>query len=187
MATALLLVALLFGLVPEADSAISGKRCSCYRTSANDLFTDYTFYDFRNVKAPSSAPEIASTLPSGADDVTGQSSTNIGTLQSGFISSTDWNSSWAIQDWGKGVTNDTKYRMWNSLSTVYIDGNNTDGRDANTKLVLKTKRFEKFQVSAEVENAYVFFFFICAPAAVCALTDLVQTEEFVLCVDTHPG
>jgi hypothetical protein len=186
MATALLLVALLFGLVPEADSAISGKRCSCYRTSANDLFTDYTFYDFRNVKAPSSAPEIASTLPSGADDVTGQSSTNIGTLQSGFISSTDWNSSWAIQDWGKGVTNDTKYRMWNSLSTVYIDGNNTDGRDANTKLVLKTKRFEKFQVSAEVENAYVFFF-ICAPAAVCALTDLVQTEEFVLCVDTHPG
>jgi hypothetical protein len=164
MAYALLLVAVaFFGLVPEAHAAVSGRSCDCYRTSANDVFTDYTFYDFRNVKAPSSAPEISSTLPSSADDETGQSSSAIGTLQSGFLSSNEWNSSWAIQDWGKGVTNDTKYRMWNSFSTVYIDGNNTDGRHANTKLVLKTKRFQNFQMSAEVENAYVCYFLCTCP------------------------
>jgi hypothetical protein len=147
--------ALAFGPVQHVSAAVSSKSCSCYRTSSNDLFTDYKFHDFRSV-GTSSIPELPSRLPSSADDNTGQSADDIGTLQSGFISSKEWTSNWAIQDWGKGINGDTKYRMWNSLSAVYIDKNADGDGNANTKLVLKTKRFAGFQVAAEIENLYVF-------------------------------
>jgi hypothetical protein len=154
-------------LVPQtgiAAAAAESKSCTCYRTSSDDYFSNYKFYDFRNVDFPGSIPKLQSTLPDSANDSTGQSSEDIGTLQDGFISSKEWTSSWSIQDWGKGISNITKYRMWNSLSNVFIDKNIDGSESATTRLVLRTKRFPGFQSSAEVENAYVVLFpFLSVP------------------------
>ena len=172
MATVSLRPTALFLVVVVAATAVVGQQslsaCSCYRTSSNDFFTNHRFYDFRNVASYSdTAPPLQSTLPASADDQTGQSTDDVGSLQSGFISSSDWTQNWSIQDWGKGRANDTKYRMWNSLSNVFVDGNADGNPDAKSKLVLRTRRFSGFQSAAEVENqcvsiAFCFFLHIFA-------------------------
>lgn len=168
MATVSLRPTALFLVVVVAATAVVGQQslsaCSCYRTSSNDFFTNHRFYDFRNVASYSdTAPPLQSTLPASADDQTGQSTDDVGSLQSGFISSSDWTQNWSIQDWGKGRANDTKYRMWNSLSNVFVDGNADGNPGAKSKLVLRTRRFSGFQSAAEVENQCVSiaFCFFC--------------------------
>ncbi|CCX08486.1 concanavalin A-like lectin/glucanase domain-containing protein [Pyronema domesticum] len=132
----------------------SDPACTCYQSTSNDFFTSYAFHDFRLVSDYGGrTPSLSSNLPSTADDSTGISGDDIGTLQSGFIaSSNQWNDSWSIQQWGKGKADDTKYRMWNALSNVFIDKNTDGTKGAKTKLVLRTKRFGDWQSSAEVEN-----------------------------------
>ena len=148
-----ILVALAAGVVTVAAA---DEKCTCFRTSSDDIFTNYQFYDFRAVDAPSGVPKLSSALPTATYD---DDTVRVGTLQSGYIASDEWASSWAIQDWGKAETDETGYTMWNSLSNVFID-RNTDGNvNATTKLVLRTKRFDEFQSAAEVENVYVFLYF----------------------------
>lgn len=143
-------------IVPWITTVIADSRkniCECYRTSANDYFDNYKFHDFRSISLPNGVPELQSYLPSSANDRTGQAKEDVGNLQSGFISSSEWSDSWGIQSWGKGKKPDTQYRMWNSLSNVFIDRNNDGDSVAKTKLVLRTKRFDAFQSAAEVENS----------------------------------
>jgi hypothetical protein len=146
--TALLFVAVSFNVVASKD-------CTCYHTSTDDFFTSYIFHEFRNIPVPAcGVPPYVTQLPGSADDKTGESDPPIGALQDGPISSRQWAKVWQIQSWGKGKNSDTKYRMWNSLSNVFI-ANNIDGDvNATSKLVLRTKRFPGFQSTAEVENMY---------------------------------
>ncbi|KAA8914609.1 concanavalin A-like lectin/glucanase domain-containing protein [Sphaerosporella brunnea] len=156
MASTAAVLALLLLFVPSLHAAVSGKACSCYLTSTHDLFNTYRVHDFRRLPVPASIPALPSQLPPTVTDSTSHSSIPIGTRQQGFLTSKEWASSWDIQTWGKGVSNETKYKMWNSLSSVYIDYENTTTTTTTgkvrTRLVLKTRRFEGFQISAEVEN-----------------------------------
>jgi len=148
------LTVLLF--VAVSFRAVASKDCTCYQTSTDDFFTSYIFHEFRNIPVPAcGVPPYVTQLPESADDKTGESDPPIGVLQDGLISSRQWAKDWEIQSWGKGKSSDTKYRMWNSLSNVFI-ANNIDGDvNATSKLVLRTKRFSGFQSAAEVENMHV--------------------------------
>jgi len=138
--------------ISGAAAALSGSDCDCYRTSADDLFTDYTLHDFRRVGSIKAVPKLQSTLPESAFSSTPD--LDVGSLQKGFISGAGWNGSWGIQDWGRPKADDTLYPMSNSFSNVFIDGNKEGDHNAKTKLVLRTKRFAGFQSAAEVEHQY---------------------------------
>ena len=148
-------VLLLAAALASPAAATDYDGCSCYETSAHDYFADYKFFDFRQVARVGGAPKLAATLPASASDATGRADDAVGALQRGFVQSQEWSSSWAIQDWGKGVAGDTAYRMWNSLSNVYFADNADGNANATSKLVLRTKRFKGFQSTAEVENLCV--------------------------------
>lgn len=127
------------------------NSCSSFKVSSDDIYTHYKFYDFRGLQAEP-VPDPSYSLPQSANYETGEPGARVGTVQSGFLKSKDFTSEWGIQNWGKGVNENTAYPLWNSYSNIYIDRNKDGNKNATSKLVLKTERTKDFQSSGEMEN-----------------------------------
>ncbi|RPA91790.1 hypothetical protein L873DRAFT_268725 [Choiromyces venosus 120613-1] len=141
-------------VLPLLLSSTSATDCECYRTSTGNYFTNYEFHDFRQQSGSlPPVPDLPDSLPrSGVNPNASDYSSDpkIGAFQDGFIKSDQFTNHWSIEDWGKDPTSDFPIRMQNSRSNVYLVS--ADSRNASSKLVMRTHRFDDFHSSAEMES-----------------------------------
>ncbi|KAL4977195.1 concanavalin A-like lectin/glucanase domain-containing protein [Aspergillus desertorum] len=118
--------------------------CDCYIVSGDEpgYFTDYRFWDFRDVPLPHS-------LNSGAHGLSGVSHWERETVP---LSQTPFSEDWRTQSWSRHGTMDSRVPMVNDDANAFFARH--PNLPAASQLVLRTTRLEDRSSSAEVESQH---------------------------------
>ncbi|KAL4925675.1 glycoside hydrolase family 16 protein [Aspergillus undulatus] len=141
-------------VLPPADIPNIAPRvpshfpCDCYLVSGEDpgYFTDYKFWDFRNVPLPHS-------LNSGAYSPSEQSRWE---TESVPLSQTPFQIDWRVQSWGRDSALDSIIPMINADSNAFFAKH--PNRPETSLLVLRTTRYQEYSSTAEIESQHGNFF-----------------------------
>ncbi|RDW61754.1 glycoside hydrolase family 16 protein [Aspergillus mulundensis] len=122
--------------------------CDCYIVSGDEpgYFTDYKFWDFRDVRLPHS-------LNSGAYR---PSYANMWEMETIPLSQTSFKEDWQTQSWSRQETTDSTVPMVNDDANAFFAKH--PNLPAASQLVLRTTRFPTHSSSAEVESQHGNYF-----------------------------
>ncbi|KAL4747240.1 hypothetical protein BDW72DRAFT_183160 [Aspergillus terricola var. indicus] len=124
--------------------------CDCYIVSGDEpgYFTDYKFWDFRDVPLPPS-------LNSGGY---GLSAVNRWETETVPLSQTSFSKDWQTQSWSRQETTDSTVPMVNDDANAFFAKH--PNLPAASQLVLRTTRLQEYSSSAEVESQHGNYFHV---------------------------
>ncbi|KAL5000754.1 hypothetical protein BDV10DRAFT_161303 [Aspergillus recurvatus] len=124
--------------------------CDCYIVSGDEpgYFTDYRFWDFRDVPLPHS-------LKSGTY---GSSALSHWEQETVPLSQTPFREDWQTQSWSRQETTDSTVPMVNDDANAFFAKH--PNLPAASQLVLRTTRLQDYSSSAEVESQHGNYFHV---------------------------
>lgn len=138
-----------------ADSATKekrGKYCDCYRVSGPDpgYFQHHKFWDFRQVPLNALAAKDFQFQPvTEADAIVTQQNSDLNAAPV-LLKDTPFASDWHIQDWQRSGSNLFPIPIANSNQNAFLTRSLAGG---SSFLAMRTKRFEKYSSTAEIETS----------------------------------
>jgi hypothetical protein len=124
--------------------------CDCYIVSGDEpgYFTDYQFWDFRDVRLPHS-------LSSGGY---GPSTVSHWETETVPLSQTPFSKDWKTQSWSRQETTDSTVPLVNDDANAFFAKH--PNLPAASQLVLRTTRLQDYSSSAEVESQHGNYFHV---------------------------
>lgn len=156
--TALTTVSVAQSLLNQTQTPFSapekrGPSCDCYSVSGPDTghFQHHRFWDFRqvplNVLAAKDFQFQAATQADAKASVENKDSFNVAPI---LVKDTPFAADWHIQDWRRSGSNLFPIPISNSHQNAFLTRSLAGG---SSFLAMRTKRFEKYSSTAEIESA----------------------------------
>ncbi|KAL2862185.1 glycoside hydrolase family 16 protein [Aspergillus lucknowensis] len=126
----------------------SHSPCDCYLVSGSDpgYFTNYKFWDFRNVSLPHSP----------GDKPNAQDPSNAWEAQTTLLSESTFKNEWHAQSWSRDTMDDSTVSMANSHRNAFFAPH--PQIPDTTQLVLRTTQLSNYSSTAEIESLQANFY-----------------------------